>query len=83
MPMMTRAYQVTDRPGATLFIGIPSGRNRPALWMTYHKTGEAQVILAQFHGEAEATVVANFLDAMVGQIQRVIDFLADGDASHG
>lgn len=77
--MLTRAYQITDRPGATLYVGVPSGRQRPALYMTTHDTGKAQIILAQFHGEKEATVAANFLDAMVGQIQRVIDHLASGD----
>lgn len=77
--MLTRAYQITDRPGATLYIGIPNGRHRPALYMTTENTGRAHIILAQFHGESEATVAANFLDNTIGQVQRVIDHLAKGD----
>lgn len=63
------AYQITDRPGATLYLGYPPGRKRPALWII---APEGSVILAQFHGEKEAQVTANFLDEMVNQINRVI-----------
>lgn len=77
--MQTRAYQITDRPGVTLCVGVPSGRQRPALYIILPETGRAQHILAQFHGEVEAKVASNFLDATIGQIQRVIDHLASGE----
>lgn len=81
--METRAYEITDRPGARLYVGVPKGRNRPALWIKTPELGEATfVILAQFHGEKEALVTANFLDALIGQVQRVIDHLA-GEQDNG
>jgi hypothetical protein len=83
MPMLTRAYEITDRPGARLYVGIPHGRHRPALWIKTPELGENTfVILAQFHGEKEAVVAANFLDTLIGQIQRVIDHLA-GEHDNG
>jgi hypothetical protein len=83
MPMLTRAYEITDRPGARLYVGIPQGRHRPALWIKTPELGESTfVILAQFHGEKEALVTANFLDTLIGQVQRVIDHLA-GEHDNG
>lgn len=79
--MATRAYQISDRPGATLCIGVPAGRNRPAMWITTAQTGPlTHVILSQFHGEKEALAAANFLDSLIGQIQRVIDHIAGDDS---
>lgn len=78
--MLTRAYAIEDRPGAMLFIGVQPGQVRPTLW--YYQKGpgyEDTITLASFHGEKQAIVAANFLDAMTGQIQRVIDHLAKGD----
>lgn len=78
--METHAYEITDRPGALLCVGVPPGRVRPALWLTTSQTGSTvHVILAQFHGEKQALVAVNFLDSLIGQIQRVIDHLAAGD----
>lgn len=79
MTMLTHVYEITDRPGARLYIGVPAGRVRPAMWMTTSGTGDAKIILAQFHGEREAQVATNYLDTLIGQVQRVIDHLAKGD----
>ena len=78
--MLTHAYEISDRPGATLFVGYMKGRERPAMWMTMYETGDKVAVLAQFHGDREALAAANFLDTLVGQIQRVIDHLAAGES---
>jgi hypothetical protein len=74
--MLTRAYQISDRPGATLYVGYMKGRVRPSMWMTMEPHGDHPAVLASFHGDREAVAAANFLDTLVGQLQRVIDHLA-------
>lgn len=55
---------------ATLCVGIPKGRVRPALWVS---SGKKTVMLAQFHGEAEAALAIKFLDQHSDAVQHVID----------
>ena len=55
---------------ATLCIGIPKGRVRPALWVS---VGIETIMLAQFHGEVEAAFAIKFLDQHSDAVQHVID----------
>lgn len=71
------AYEITDRPGVRLCVGVPPGRTRPAMWLESPGTSNKPVILAQFHGENHACAAINFLDSTIDQINRVIKFLAD------
>jgi hypothetical protein len=77
------AYEITDRPGVRLYVGVRPGTTRPTVWIeqvvTDPVTGNPAtgstdaVVLASFHGEKQARVLTNFLDAMVGQINRAIE----------
>lgn len=68
--MDIHAYAISDRPGALLCVGVPQDRTRPALWI--QEGDEDPVVLAQFHGEKHAQVAINYLDTMVGAINRAI-----------
>lgn len=64
------AYQNSSSP-ATLMIGVPNGRTRPALWAV---VGTVNIMLAQFHGMDEMNALVEFMDAHTNDIQKVIDY---------
>lgn len=66
------AWQIANDP-ATLHIGIPSGQSRPALWMA---SGNKSVMLASFHGPAQAALTVRFLDTHSDTVQSVINHYA-------
>jgi hypothetical protein len=71
---ITHAYEISDLPGARLYVGAPPGRTRPALYIEQVRPGGVdRVILAQFNGPREVQVAVHFLDALIGQIQRIAD----------
>lgn len=80
--MNTHVYEIEDRPGAQLCVGLLPGRTRPALWITSIANADGEVaVLASFHGEKHAQATVNFLDAAFNAIQRAIDFHNKGDTT--
>lgn len=86
--MQTFVYEISDRPGMRLCVGQQPGEVRPTLYFVQDlppedvlKTGNAvrRVTLASFHGEKQAQATVNYLDTLIGQIQRVIDHLGGGE----
>lgn len=71
----THVYQISDRPGWSLAIGVPLGEQRPAIWLI--KDGKAGTILGRFYGDQQALVTIAFLDDQVDAINRVIQFYAN------
>lgn len=78
-------YEISDRPGMRLCVGQQPGEARPTLYFAQDlppdevlKTGNAvrRITVASFHGEKHAMATVNYLDSLIGQIQRVIDHLA-------
>ena len=63
-------YEIEDRPGARLCVGVQPGQVRPTLWV---EQGADRATLASFHGAKHALAAVHFLDAMVGQINRAIE----------
>ncbi|MEP6990087.1 MAG: hypothetical protein ABJA80_04085 [bacterium] len=55
---------------AVLCVGIPKGRERPALWLAAHGR---TVMLAQFHGPTFAAMAVKFLDQHSDAVQHVIN----------
>jgi hypothetical protein len=75
--LKTFAYEISDRPGFRLFIGVPEGQTRPALWCEMQ--GHAPAILARFYGPSHAQITVNFLDTMIDQINRITTYLMERD----
>lgn len=71
----THLYSIADRPGLVMVIGIPSGENRPAIWL--QKDGKPGIVLGRFYSDNHAQAAVNYLDQQVDAINRVIQFYAD------
>jgi hypothetical protein len=73
--LATFGYEISDRPGARLFVGKAPGLKRPAIWM--EMPPEPPVLLGFFQSPKHALLTVNFLDTMVDQINRVIQHLTE------
>lgn len=74
------AYATPNLPGVTLYIGIPKGRQRPAMWL---RESAHERVLAQFHGPMQAAAAVVMLDAIHENVNAVIDYYAakNGDTT--
>lgn len=63
-------YEIEDRPGVRLCLGVPPGQVRPALWIV--QEGTPALILGRFNGPREMLIAVNFMTTLVETINRVI-----------
>jgi hypothetical protein len=84
-------YEIEDRPGATLYVGVQPGQVRPTVWIVEHNLDEQGIplpgpprvaTLASFHGEKHALALVHFLDTMTAQINRAVAHYKNQHPNH-